>query len=57
MNLQYVDNKVASLLMELLTLQTLSGVMSSTINQETSVQNEYTVYLSPGPPSSLFVSE
>lgn len=44
MNLQYVDNKVASLLMELLTLQMLSGVMSSTVNQETSMENEYAVY-------------
>lgn len=57
MNLQYVDNKLASLLVELLTLQMLSGVMSSTVNQETSMWNEYTVYLNPSPPFSLIASE
>lgn len=57
MNLQYVDNKVASLLMELLTLQMLSRVMSSTVNQETSMQREYVIYLIPSPTFSLLISE
>lgn len=49
MKLQYVDNTVASLLMELLKLQMLAEELSSTVNWETLMEIEDILYLNPSP--------
>lgn len=47
MKLQYVDNTVASLLMELLTLQMLAEELSSNVKRETLVEIEDILHLNP----------
>lgn len=55
MKLQYVDNTVASLLMELLTLQMLAEELSSNVKWETLVEIEDILHLNPSSTLLLWV--
>lgn len=60
MKLQYVDNTVGSLLMELLTLQMLAEELSSSVKWETLMEIEDILYLNPSSTlllSSVLISE
>lgn len=55
MKLQYVDNTVGSLLMELLTLQMLAEELSSSVKWETLMEIEDILYLNPSSTLLLWV--